>query len=203
MNQRSIFLYTYSMLTDFSLYFKALVQFTTGAQSHIFHSPLAFPCILTSEIFVDAILNSFVWGNISKWQTLENPTDIGVTALPDFNLYYNAAQLSHLHHIDKLDNNRFHILLCSTQAQTSPYSTCVILHCLGRSTTTDDRTSLVFHYKGIQDLALTKLNPPTFLDITPLWNNKRQPNLLSVLNGEMWAFRGICYLHHLISTQGS
>lgn len=59
---------------------------------------------------LEALLKPFVWGtNRHKlaWQALKNPTDMGSMALPDFNLYYMAFQLSQLFHIDKTDNTRF------------------------------------------------------------------------------------------------
>lgn len=62
----------------------------------LWHTPVYLP--LKHFKSLKALLKPFVWGaNRHKLacQTLKNPTDLGGTALPDFNLYYIASQLSH------------------------------------------------------------------------------------------------------------
>lgn len=70
---------------------------------------------------LEAILNSFVWGKTRRKlsrQVLKNPIDLGGTALPDFNLYYLAAQLSHFFYLDKGDKERYLALVCSLYSNT-------------------------------------------------------------------------------------
>lgn len=66
---------------------------------------------------IEALLNSFLWGTTRhklSWQTLKNATELGGAALPDFNLYYLAAQLSHFFFLDKQDKERYLALICSS-----------------------------------------------------------------------------------------
>lgn len=82
------------------------------------HAPVYIPLRFFKTI--EVILNTFVWGKARhklSWQVLKNPTDLGGTALPDYNLYYLAAQLSHFFHIDKSDKERFMLLIGSQTAK--------------------------------------------------------------------------------------
>lgn len=70
--------------------------------------------------FLEAILNTFVWGNSYhklSWNTLKNPTHLGGTALLDFIFYYLSAQLSHFFHLDKGDRDWYLALVCSPFSQ--------------------------------------------------------------------------------------
>lgn len=67
----------------------------------LWHAPVYLPLRIVKSIL--ALLNSFVWGAARhklSWQTLKNPPELGSAALPDFNLYYLAAQLSHFFYLD-------------------------------------------------------------------------------------------------------
>lgn len=66
----------------------------------LWHAPVYL--ILRHFKLIETLLKAFIWGcNRHKlpWHKLKNPTDLAGTALPDFNLYYLAAQLSQLFHI--------------------------------------------------------------------------------------------------------
>lgn len=91
----------------------------------LWHSPIYLPLRYFKSL--EAILNTFVWCSSRhklSWHMLINLTDLGGAALLNYNLYYIAAQLSHLFHIDKTDTLRFSTLLCPKWAQLSsdPFS---------------------------------------------------------------------------------
>lgn len=65
---------------------------------------------------MEAILNSFVWGNSRHklaWNILKNPTDMGGASLPDLQDYYLAAQLSHFYHFNIVELQRCRSLVCN------------------------------------------------------------------------------------------
>lgn len=90
----------------------------------LWHAMVYLPLRIFKSI--KTILNSFVWGKTRhklSWQVLKNPTELGGTALPDFNLYCLVAQLSHFFYLGKGDKERYLTLVCSpyTHIYTRPF----------------------------------------------------------------------------------
>lgn len=115
----------------------------------LWHSPVYLPLKYFKSL--EGLLKPFVWGtNIHKlaWWILKNPTDLGGTAFPDFNLYYIASQL---HHIDKRD--RFSSLICTQCTQLTSDPHCAIAMGTGGAESEGDCKSLLYHHRRIWDLA--------------------------------------------------
>lgn len=173
----------------------------------LWHSPVYIPIKYFKSM--EALLKPFVWGNNRhklSWQALKNSTDMGGTALPDFNNYYIASQLSQLFHIDKSDKDRFLTLLCPSWAQSTGEPITAISAGAENIISREYRQSLLFQYRRIWDIASTKLDiPSTKLDIpsyndyAPLWHNKHLQEFYHLQNIELWASRGISYLHDLVT----
>ena len=151
---------------------------------------------------LEALLKPFIWGSGRHklaWQAVKNPTDMGGMALPDLNLYYIAAQLSQLYHIDKTDNQRFLTLLCPRVAQLTGDAIYAVSMGSGSIGSGKETASTLGHYRRIWELASAKLGIPEYTDYTPLWQNKVLRELSNDQGAELWAARGIYYLHHLLS----
>lgn len=68
-----------------------------------------------------------------------------------------------------------------------------------RVTLAVEKTSLLYHYTRIWDIAMDTLEIAPLNDYTPLWHNKNLPELARIPNSEIWSTQGIYYLHHLLS----
>lgn len=166
----------------------------------LWHTPTYIP--LKHFKIMESLLKPFVWGkNRHKiaWQTLKNPTDMGGTALPDLNHYYIASQLSQLYHIDKVDSERFRMLICPQWAQETSDSIYAITVGTKTNEGNTHKTSLLYQYRRIWELANNKLNIPRHNDFTPLWCNRDLPELHNIHDPRPWLERGILYLHHVWS----
>lgn len=146
---------------------------------------------------IEAILNSFVWGmNRHKlsWQVLKNPTDLGGTALPDFNLYYLAAPLSHLYYIDKHDKDRYFALVCSpyTRLYTHPFQ--IIFREPTDTWTLGSHGGLLYHHCKIWAVVRHRLQTPVMHSHTPLWDNPGLRELLLLPDHSLWIAQGVVYL---------
>lgn len=162
------------------------------------HSPVYL--ILRHFRLIEAILKSFVWGNNRHklpWHKRKNPTDLAGMALPEFNQYYLAVQLSQLFHIDKVDKDRFLCLLCPGWARPTRDPFTVILSKTGGMSKTSDRRSLLYHYRKIWDMGSARLNMPATHEFIPLWHNTAL--FYSIPDCDMWGSRGIFYLSHIVS----
>lgn len=114
----------------------------------LWHMPIYIP--LKYFKLIEALFRTFVWGNNRHklaWKVLKNPTDLGVIALPDFNLYYLASKLSQLYHIDITDRLRFTTLLCSQWAQQATDPLTAIAVGQGGSESEGNRKSLLSQYR--------------------------------------------------------
>lgn len=132
------------------------------------------------------------------WQVLKNPTDLGGTALPDFNLYYIAAQLSQLFHLDKTDRERFLTLLCPKWAQYTKDSIYAIAADWGGIELGERRHTMLYHYRKIWNLAVSRLDIPQFNDYTPLWHNRNLQEFTKIHDTFIWSIQGVFYLHHIL-----
>lgn len=166
----------------------------------LWHTPVYLP--LKYFKLLETLLKPFIWGKSRhklSWQTLKNSTDMGGTALPDFNHYYIASQLSQLFHIDKTDKERFLILLSPRWVQYTRDPINGIAVGVGNTQSKDYRHSLLYHYRRIWELASSKLETTSFNDYTPLWHNNKLQELNGIQNSDLWAAKGIYYLHHLFT----
>lgn len=80
----------------------------------VWHAPLYIPLKIFKQM--EAILNSFVWGNGRHkfaWHVLKNPTDMGGASLPDLQDYYLAVQLSHIYHFNATELQCYRSLVCN------------------------------------------------------------------------------------------
>lgn len=163
----------------------------------LLHAPIYLPLRIFKTI--EAILNSFVWGSSRhklSWQTLKNPTDLGGAALPDFNLYYLAAQLSHFFHLDKHDKKRCLSLLCVPHGRrvSHPFQT------LFKGTNKiDNRKGILYHYCRVWEVVKHKLKMPSTHSHAPLWDNSDLGELLKVPNPELWLHYGVGFLSDVYS----
>lgn len=151
---------------------------------------------------LEALLKLFVWGtNPHKlvWRILKNPTDLGGTALPYFNFYYIASQLSQLYQLDKTDRERFGTFLCPHWAKRTSGPLCAIAVGSGGARPEGDSKTLLYHYRRIWDIATNKMGIPPCNDFTPIWHNGLLPEFLRIPDPGIWGSRGIYYLHHLLS----
>lgn len=148
---------------------------------------------------MEVILKTFVWGKSRyklPWNKLKNPTDLGGAALPNFNLYYIAAQLFH---IGKTDRTRFLTFLCPKWSSSTGDPLEAITGQTQLVRLTKERTSLLHHYRRIWAIATAKLQSPSLHEHTPIWYNLHLMEFYSIPDSELWRSRGICYLSHLIS----
>lgn len=165
----------------------------------IWHSPIYL--VLRHFKLMEAIIKPFVWGNKRHkiaWQKLKNPTDLAGMAVPDFNIYYIAAQLSQLFHVDKTDRKRYLHLVCPGWSQVSQDPLTVIA---GKATGADrntNRKTLPYHYTKIWNLSMHRLQLPTINEFTPLWHNSNLPEFDMLPDSELWSSRGIIYLLHIV-----
>lgn len=133
----------------------------------LWHTPIYIP--LKYFKLMEALLKTFVWGNNRHklaWKVLKNPTDLGGTALPDFNLYYLAFQLSQLYHINKTDRLRFITLLCPQWAQYTTDPLMAIAVGRGGNESVGNRKSLLYHFRCIWDITTKLIKIPTLNDYT-------------------------------------
>lgn len=125
----------------------------------IWHSPVYL--ILRHFKIMETLLKPFVWGNTRHklpWQKLKNPTDLAGLALPDFNMYYLASQLSQIFHIDKTDRKRFLFLVCPKWIQQTLDPVLPMMGGrTGEGVGTERRSSL-YQYKKIWDIASKTLH---------------------------------------------
>lgn len=131
----------------------------------IWHTPIYVP--LKYFKIIEALLKPFVWGTSRHklaWQVLKNPADLGGTALPDFNLYYVASQMSQLYHIDKTDRDRFLQLLCPKRVKRTKDSIYAIVVESSSTEPHSDNKSMLYHYSKIWAIALKKLEIPQYDD---------------------------------------
>lgn len=93
----------------------------------VWHLPVYLPVKHFKSM--EALLKPFTWGDSRHkllWHKLKNPTDLRGAVLPDFNLYYVAAQMSHLFHIDKIDKIRS-LIFCAPNVHTHPQIPLMLL----------------------------------------------------------------------------
>lgn len=164
----------------------------------IWHSPVYL--VLRHFKLIETLLKPFVWGNTRHklpWHKLKNPTDLAGTTLSDFNLYYLAAQLSQIFHIDKVDRERFLCFLCPKWSQTTLDSLVAITGgSEGEGGSADHRT-LRYQYMKMWSIASDKLRIPSLHDFTSLWHNAALPEFYLIPDSEVWSSRGVFYLSHI------
>lgn len=129
----------------------------------------------------------------SIWRILQNPTDLGGTAVPELSYYYIASQLSQLYHIDKTDRERFYTPLCPNRTHHTSDPLCAIAIRSGGAKHRGDCKTLLYKYRRIWDIAIIKLGIPLINDYTPIWHNKTLPHLLQLPDPGVWGSRGIFY----------
>lgn len=120
---------------------------------------------------MDAILNSFIWGNSRhklSWRALKNPVDMGGTALPDLNLYCLAAQFSHFFYLNKEDKLRYLTLACSTAPNRTIHPFQILLKGTFTPTKLGGRGNMIYNHCKIWDLAMRKLGAPSIHAHSPL-----------------------------------
>lgn len=87
-------------------------------------------------------------------------------ALLDFNLYYLAAQLSQLFHIDKTDSTHF-LTLCPKWSLPTADPLTVILRGVGGSEARGDPGSLLYHYSRIWEAVMDRMKYSPIHTLTP------------------------------------
>lgn len=128
------------------------------------------------------------------------PTNLGGVAVPDFNLYYLAAQLSHLYHKIKLMNNG--IKPGSAPVLGSFLHTLCVQWCVDWETPLWLMITLAFCSNINWDLALIRSNAPMIYGSSPFWYSKLLPELLMIPYTEIWASKGVYYLCHFYTSNG-
>lgn len=145
------------------------------------HSPVVIPLKLFKTF--DSILNTFIWGpgrhKLSRF-ILKNLTTSGGTALPDFHLYYIAAQLSNFYHLHKSDALRYQMLICRLPNCAAHSPLQVLFRGKGRQGTTNPRDFMLFHHKRIYEVALNIVNVALYHTHIPLWHNSQLQELSSI-----------------------
>lgn len=162
----------------------------------LWHSPVYL--VLRHFKLMKALLKPFVWGNNRHklpWHKLKNPTDLAGMALPDFNLYYFAAQLSLIFHIDKGDRERFLCFLSPKWSQPTLNTQVAITG--GSEGEVTDRRSPLYQYKKVWSIASEKLHIPSLHDFTSLWHNTTLPEFNLIPDSRVWSSRGVLYLSHI------
>lgn len=146
---------------------------------------------------IEAILNSFVWGAARhklSWQALKNPTDFGGASLPDFILYYLAAQLSHFFYLDKTNRDHYLSLVCSPSAPGVTHPFQILFRDLGGAGTLGNRKGLLYHHCKIWEVVGRRLKVLHTHSHTPLWDNPGLCDLLTVPDQVLWLQQGVRYL---------
>lgn len=165
------------------------------------HSPVLIP--LKTFKTLDSIINTFIWGpsrHKLAWNTLKNLTSSGGVALPDFHSYYIAAQLSHFYHLHKSDRHRYQTLTCEKPGRSTHSPMQVIFRGRGVRGGADSRNRLLSHHRRVWEIALKITNADFFHSHTSLWHNPQLRELTLIPDVDIWASKGILYLHQVITT---
>lgn len=147
----------------------------------LWHSPVYL--VLKHFKILETLIKPFVWGNNRHklpWHKLKHPTDLAGMALPDFNTYYVAAQLSQIFHIDKVDRDRFLHSLCPKWTRQTLDSLVAITGEGRDKGQKKDRKSLLYQYRRVWEMASDRMNVMSPHSCTHLWHNTSLPefNLL-------------------------
>lgn len=167
----------------------------------VWHAPLYIPLKVFKQM--EAILNSFVWGNgrhkLAR-HVLKNPTDRGGVSFPDLQDYYLAAQLSHIYHFNKEEMQRYRSLVCNKPGHPAFTPIQAILR--GKQITKKlprYNMGMLLHHQRIWEITLKKQNIGKIHTHTPLWFNKHLPELEYLSDSIVWATYGIINIHQVLS----
>lgn len=161
----------------------------------LWHAPAYIPLRIFKSL--EATLNSFVWGNTRhklSWRALKNPMDLGGTVLPDFNLFYLAAQLSNFFYLDKGDKDRYLALLCSPFSRITTHPFHLLFRNPGDPWTLGNLKGLLYHHSKVWEVVRHRLRTPSMHSHTPLWDNPCLTELLQIPDHSLWITRGVVYL---------
>lgn len=115
-------------------------------------------------------------------------------ALPDFNAYYLAAQLSQIFHIDR---DRFLHSLCPKRIWPTLDPLVVITGRGGDKGKKNDRRSFLYQYRRVWEIASDRLHIMSPHSCTHLWHNTSLPEFNLIQDNRVWSLRGIVYLSQI------
>lgn len=169
----------------------------------VWHAPLYI-----SQKFlkiIESILNFFIWGHSRhklSWRILKNPVTMGGAALPDFQDYYLASQLSHFYHFEKNELSRYQLLLCEHPGDPAHTPLQSVLRAPLTRHPFQHKADMLSQHRRVWRMGLQKLRTPQVHSHTPLWFNTHLPELLSIPDPAAWIRHGILYIHQIMTTTG-